>query len=246
MIVHASLSRLGWVVGGAQAVVEALLDTAGPAGTIVMPAQTGMSDPSTWEDPPVPESWWQTIRDHWPAFDPWLTPLRAMGAVADCLRRCPGVRHSGHPTNGFIGLGPRADWILGEHPLEHSLGGRSPLGRLYQDDARVVLIGVDHANNTSLHLAEEHADFPGKRLIPVGAPMRVDDQRRWVAYRDLSYDSDDFAELGNAFVVAGGVEGRATVGSGEIITCSMRSIVDFGAEWLALHRRSDPGTTPPP
>src|SRR3979411_1950686 len=56
VIVHSSLSRLGWVVGGAQSVVMALVDVVGVEGTIVMPAQTGVSDPAKWRNPPVPQA----------------------------------------------------------------------------------------------------------------------------------------------------------------------------------------------
>ena len=69
--VHSSLSRLGWVAGGAQAVVGALLQAVGPAGTLLMPAHSGqLSEPANWRQPPVPETWWPEIRAALPAFDP--------------------------------------------------------------------------------------------------------------------------------------------------------------------------------
>ena len=75
VIVHVAMSRLGWVAGGARAVVDALLGVAGDAGTLVMPTHTNdLSEPALWRNPPVPESWWQIIRDEAPAFDPQLTP----------------------------------------------------------------------------------------------------------------------------------------------------------------------------
>jgi aminoglycoside 3-N-acetyltransferase len=236
VIVHSSLSRLGWVVGGAQSVVVGLLAAAGDGGTIVMPAQTGISDPSTWQNPPVPEAWWPTIRASWPAFDPNLTPLRAMGAVVECFRRLPEVRYSGHPSTGFIGRGPQAATLLAEHPLEDSFGERSPLGRLYEADARIVLIGIDHGNNTSLHLAEHRAAYPGKPTKTDGAPLIVDGERRWVSYTDLDHDADDFADLGRAFVAAGGIEHRAPLGLGEVAACRMREIVEFGTSWIGETR----------
>ena len=81
LLVHTSLSALGWVCGGAQTVVEALLDALGPDGTLVVPTHTnGNSDPAQWQAPPVPESWWQVIRDETPAFDPAITPSRGARA----------------------------------------------------------------------------------------------------------------------------------------------------------------------
>src|SRR5215216_7553101 len=63
LLVHSSLSSLGWVCGGAQAVVEALLDALGPDGTLVVPTHTGgNSEPSQWQHQPVPEDWWPVIR----------------------------------------------------------------------------------------------------------------------------------------------------------------------------------------
>ena len=135
-----------------------------------MPAHTGVSDPSRWQNPPVPEEWWPIIREEWPAFDPSLTPTRAMGAVAECFRRLPDVLHSGHPAVPVIARGPLAATITASHPLEQSLGDESPIGRLYDLDARIVLIGVGHDNNTSLHLCEHRAEWPTKATRADGAP----------------------------------------------------------------------------
>ncbi len=71
VMVHSSLSRLGWVAGGAQAVVMALMDALGPTGTLVMPTHSGhLTDPARWERPPVPAEWWPLIRGETPAYDP--------------------------------------------------------------------------------------------------------------------------------------------------------------------------------
>ena len=117
--------------------------------------------------------------------------------------------------------------------MEHSFDDASPLGRLYDVDARVVLIGVGHANNTSLHLAEHRADHPTKRTKTEGAPLMIDGARRWVTYTDLDHDDTDFVELADAFVAAGGLERRSTIGLAEIVTCSVREIVDFGTAWIS-------------
>ncbi len=109
VLVHSSLSAMGWVCGGAVAVVTALQKVLGSTGTLVMPAHSsGLSEPSKWESPPVPESWWPVIRENMPAYDPVLTPTRAMGVIAETFRKQRGVLRSSHPLDSFCACGPQA------------------------------------------------------------------------------------------------------------------------------------------
>ena len=106
VIVHSSLSAIGWVSGGSVAVVQALLDVLTPAGTLVMPTHTGdLSDPSFWQNPPVPESWWSIIRDTMPAFEPAVTPTRGMGRIVETFRTWPGVRRRLASAGVVCGVG---------------------------------------------------------------------------------------------------------------------------------------------
>lgn len=236
MIVHSSLSRLGWVAGGAQAVVDALLHTIGEGGTLVMPTHSGgLSDPAVWRNPPVPESWWQLIRDETPPYDRRLTPTRQMGAIVECFRHYPGVRRSDHPQVSFAALGPNAGRVTDHHSLEHPLGEGSPLARLYDLGASILLLGVGHDNNTALHLAEYRADYPGKEWTAQGAPVTIDGERRWVSFEDLEGDDSDFVEIGAAFA-ASGAERAGPVGSGTARLMGIRDLVDFGAAWMTEHR----------
>jgi aminoglycoside 3-N-acetyltransferase len=86
LICHSSLASLGWVCGGAVAVIQAL-ETAlgGPrTGTLVMPPISAeLSEPSLWSQPPVPPAWWQPIRDEMPPFAPDLTPVRGTGQITE-------------------------------------------------------------------------------------------------------------------------------------------------------------------
>lgn len=236
VIVHSSMSRLGWIAGGAQSVVEALLETVGRQGTIVMPTQSGqLTDPAGWGDPPIPAGWVDAARDGLPAFDPHLTPTRGMGAVVECFRHHPDTIRSPHPLVSFAANGPRAREVVGIHPLAPETGQSSPLGRLDEFDALVLLLGVTHANNTSLHLAEERATWVGKRSRPHGAPMLVDGVRRWVEWDDLDGTDEDFEALGEAFAASGG-ERTGPVGAGVGRLFRQRAVVDFAVDWMTANR----------
>jgi aminoglycoside 3-N-acetyltransferase len=109
LLVHASLSALGWVSGGAAGVVLALIDVLGADGTLSVPTVTADNrDPSRWTDPVVPPSWWPAIRRSLPPFDPEVTPSSQMGAVAEQVRLWPGALRSGHPQTSFAADGPSA------------------------------------------------------------------------------------------------------------------------------------------
>ena len=193
VLVHSSLSALGWVAGAEQAVVEALRRWVGPEGTLVVPAHSGtFTDPARWGNPPVPRDWWQVLYDHMPAFDPATSPTRGMGAIAECVRHLPGARRSSHPHVSFAAVGPNAEAITRSHPLADGLGDQSPLAVLYDLDAWVLLLGVGHANNTSLHLAEYRCGGLGVERVEQGSPVLVDGERRWVTYSELDGSTDDF------------------------------------------------------
>jgi aminoglycoside 3-N-acetyltransferase len=237
VLVHLAMSQLGWIAGGAQAVILALLAAVGDAGTIMMPANSSHNtDPSDWQHPPVPEPWWQTIRDHTPAYDPLTTPTRGMGVVAELFRTWPGAIRSAHPAFSLAALGPQAAYLLADHALEEDIGDRSPLGKLYELDGHVLLLGVDHRNNTSLHLAEFRAHYPGKRTLRTGSAMLVEGQRRWVSYEILDTDTADFGEIGDAFDGAHPAAVRQR-SNPAVRFFRQRHLVDFAIAWIEQHRK---------
>jgi aminoglycoside 3-N-acetyltransferase len=242
LLVHSSARSLGFVVGGAQAVVQALLDVLGPDGTLVVPAHTSQnSDPARWSNPPVPASWWLAIRDQAPGFDPARTPSQWMGIIAETTRTWPGALRSNHPQVSFAALGRLAAEITGTHQLDDALGEHSPLGAVYRLGGKVLLLGCGYDSNTSLHLAEWRQESP--RGIQ-GASVRLPDgSSQWVTWTDVLDSTDDFEELGDDFEA--GFEGTAGPAAGLSVgrvakaparLMPQRALVDFAQTWMATHR----------
>ncbi len=236
-LVHSSLSALGYVVGSAHAVVEAMLAAFGDSGTIMMPTFSGdLSDPGKWENPPVPELWWPVLREHMPAFDPLRTGTREMGRINELFRHYPNVRRGYHPQVSFAAIGPNTDVLLDHHDLASHLGELSPLARLYDLDGWILMCGTGHANNTSLHLSEHRSTPASARRKVESAPIFRNGERQWVTYETLDTDDDDFAEIGAAFAASTGLEKVGPLGSGKGRLIPMRALVDFGAAWMDAHR----------
>ncbi|WP_042350154.1 AAC(3) family N-acetyltransferase [Bacillus massiliogorillae] len=230
IIVHSSLKSLGWVCGGPIAVVEALMEVVGEEGTIVMPTHSSdLSEPSYWDNPPVPEEWWETIRAEMPPFDPQTTPTLAMGKIVECFRTYEGVVRSYHPTCSFAAWGKHSHYITSEHSLAFSLCEESPLQKLYNLNASILLIGVGYDNNTSLHLAECFAD--SCYSCQQGSPIIENNVRVWKEYEDFIYDVEPFNEIGSEFEKNYPVS-IGKVGMAECRLIPQKPLVDFATKWL--------------
>ncbi|MET8309427.1 AAC(3) family N-acetyltransferase [Micromonospora sp. NPDC005173] len=235
LLVHAALRPLGFVCGGPQAVVLALRDALGPDGTLVVPTHTpDNSDPAQWRNPPVPADWWPLIRAEMPGFDPAVTPSRYMGVLAETVRGWPGALRSSHPQVSFAALGPAAEQVMAGHDRADMLGEGSPLARLHDLDADVLLLGVDHGVNTSMHLAEYRRPSPPRERLG-GAVRTADGGREWVWWQDVRLDETDFGALGRDLEATGAVRiGPVGTGTGRLMR--QRAAVDFAVHWLARNR----------
>lgn len=235
VIVHTSLRSLGWVVGGAQAVLEALRDAVGPEGTLVMPTQSWqLCDPAFLND--TPPEWWPTIRENQPFYDSATTPSQTMGIVAELFRTTPGAHRSPHPHRSLTAVGPDAERLTARHPLDSPAGEESPLGALVESEAWVLLLGVTAAKATVLHLAEHRATYPGKAMIANGVAMAVDGQREWVTWEELDVHDHDFVEVADAFAADAGLVRTHRVGEATAQLLPARPLVEYAAEWFSRNR----------
>ncbi|GGE47410.1 AAC(3) family N-acetyltransferase [Pullulanibacillus camelliae] len=229
VIVHSSLKSIGWICGGEVAVVQALLDVLTEKGTLVMPTHSAnLSDPKHWENPAVPEQWQRTIKEEMPAYDPKVTPTFFMGRIVEVFRCFPGVIRSDHPTESFAAWGHRKSEIIAHHSLDFGLGEASPLARLYDLEAKVLLIGVGYENNTSMHLAEYRA---GGTITENASPIFINDQREWTTYKDLDYQDEYFEEIGARFEKKHPVN-NGKIGQAHAKLIDQRALVDFTTEWF--------------
>lgn len=237
LLVHASLSALGWVCGGPVAVVDALRDVLTEEGTLVMPTHSpGNMEPSNMQAPPVPEEWYDTVRAQMPPYRRELTPTQGMGAIPECFRSYSDVQRSSHPQHSFAAWGADAEFVVAEHALEGSLGEESPLARVYDLDGDVLLLGTDHARNTSLHLAEYRTELD-LGTTETGSAVLRDGERQWIHFEELAIDDGDFAECGAAFDAAHPEKlTTGTVGVGDAKVVSQRALVDFAVDWFEDNR----------
>lgn len=145
ILVHSSLSSLGWVEGGAEAVVESLVGAVGEGGTVLFPTLTGRP-----EDSPANP----------PEFDAKLSRCWT-GAIPEVSRLRPDAIRSLHPTHSVAAIGRLAEWFTSGHELARTpCGFGSPYDKLAAIGGKIVLVGVTQSSNTSFHMAEEIAGVP--------------------------------------------------------------------------------------
>jgi aminoglycoside N3'-acetyltransferase len=201
LLVHTAFSRVRPVEGGPEGLIAALRSAIGDEGTLVMPS---MSDDD----------------DH--VFDAGSTPCPGMGVVADTFWRLAGVCRSDSP-HSFAAAGPRAAHITSPHPIDVPHGLDSPVGRVYELDGQVLLLGVGHDGNTTVHLAEELAGV--RYRIPKYVTVRDNGRARRRSYAEVDHCCQKFALL-DEWLDAEGRQRRGPVGHADARLARSRHIVD--------------------
>ena len=227
---HSSLSSFGYVLGGAQTIVSALLDILGPKGTLVMPAfSPQISDPESWDEINLPSSDLERARMEVPLFDERTTPT-TMGIISEVFRNWPGTLRSPHPQVSVCANGLKAEYIVFPHELEWGEGRGSPFERLYLLDAKILTLGVGFNRITLLHYAESLIATGRRKTRKI--PISNNGSRSWLTVQDVGDDLDThFPIIGKRFITEGKVS-RIQVGSALCILMSSKELVDFAVNYF--------------
>lgn len=145
VLVHSSLSSLGYVEGGAAAVIEAIRTVLGDEGTLIVPTLTGKREDSA-DNPPV--------------FDVAHTKSWT-GIIAETVRQMEGTTRSYHPTHSAAAIGKNAiDILQGHEKSKTPCDEASPYYKNAKLGGKILLIGVDQESNTTIHTCEELSAVP--------------------------------------------------------------------------------------
>jgi aminoglycoside 3-N-acetyltransferase len=173
VIAHASLRAFGDVVGGADTVLRALLDS---VWALVMPTFTYTTMITPQVGPPNNGIEYGAEQDLNRMAEPYHRDMpadRQMGIIPETLRRHPRAKRSIHPIQSFAGI--YAEKFLVAQTLQNPLG---PIEALVEAEGWVLLLGVDHTVNTSIHYAEKLA---GRKQFT-----------RWAAFQDRIVECPGF------------------------------------------------------
>lgn len=135
--VHSSLRNIGRTPDGPDTVINAILSVLGKSGTLAVPAHS-MNYPGCVDEP----------------FDRKNSPGFQLGIIAETVRKRAGAARSGHPTHSTAALGYKAHYLTDTHCLHDPFDKDSPMYRMYESNAKVLLLGVNHNRNSAIHLAD--------------------------------------------------------------------------------------------
>lgn len=240
---HARISSLGWVVGGSETVVRAILDALGRQGTLM--AYAGWED-DPWNLAEWPEEWQQAYLAELPPFDPELSEAdHEMGRLPERIRTWPDARASTGHVMRMVAIGSQAEWLTRDQSWDYPQGPGSPLAKLVEAGGQVLMLGAPLETLTILHHAEALVDSPEKRFVSYRIPLREGNEVVWKEVRDhdtsdrgafpyerfVAQGRDAFDLIGAEAIDAGcGKRGR--VGDADCHLFEAEALVSFAVAWM--------------
>jgi aminoglycoside 3-N-acetyltransferase len=235
------MSALGWVVGGSEAVVRALLDALGPEGTLAayVSWQEHVYQATDW-----PAEHREAYAAAPPVFDPATGEAsRDHGRIPERVRTWPGAVRSAHPEASVVAVGARAAWLAEPHPHDDAYGAGTPFARLVEAEGQVLMLGAPLDTISLLHHAEAIARVPEKRRITYEIPVLEDGRVVLRTYDDIETSEgafhykrlglceDSFAVIGRE-ALAAGIGVRGLVGHGESHLLPAPELTAFAVAWM--------------
>jgi aminoglycoside 3-N-acetyltransferase len=207
LLVHTSFSKVKPVEDGSMGLISALLSVLGTNGTLVMPSMS-------YDD------------DH--PFDKRTSPCLEMGIAAETFWRLPGVLRS-DSNHAFAAIGLLAGRITAPHSMDIPHGLDSPVGRVYELDGQVLLLGVGQDTNTTIHLCENMAGVRYRcdkhiTILKEGKPTRFE-------YREIDHCCQNFSFV-DGWLNNRGLQNHGRVGNAEARLIRSHDIVNIVTEYL--------------
>ena len=193
--VQAALNSFGYVVGGSQAIIEALMEVVGYEGTILMPTFTqNIIDPASLSNTRIEREDWNLIRDNMLPYDKKLSTPFHMGEVSVQFIKNDAVLRSAHPNFSFAAWGKYAKILCEKHALHFGLSQESPLGKLFDMNGFILLLGIPMESCFAMYFAQyDNAKIPLKIL---SSPVNSRSFTVWKDMIDLDFNNDGFKEVG--------------------------------------------------
>jgi aminoglycoside 3-N-acetyltransferase len=245
LMLHASLSSIGFVIGGPDSVVLALQEVLGADGTLIAFASWDHAPPDDDSD------WSEAAREAYlrdpPAFDVLVSAsARYVGRLPERIRTWPGAIRSTHPEASFVALGGSARWLTEDQPTNHPYGAGSPLDKVLEAKGSILMLGAPLETITMLHHAEELSHVPNKKSVHYSAPVRTPGGIEWLEVHDINTsmgafpyepvvgDRDSFEVIAEEALRAGiGHERR--IGESRSVLFPAEQLVSFAVAWMEAH-----------
>lgn len=143
VLVHAAMSKIGFVDGGPKTIVDALLEVVGSSGHILMPNSPNAR---------FQLDYIQEIT----SFDV-VKDKSKLGAISEHFRLRDNAFRSWHPTEPVSCIGPDAEYFVGSHFNQVTpYNENSPFYRVAEREGKILMIGVTLDNaGTNLHTLED-------------------------------------------------------------------------------------------
>lgn len=232
LLVHASVSKCGYIEGGANSLIQTILEVIGPNGTALF---TTFTNPYIMLGGVLNRSW------NYRPFDPEdLSQIHTGETGRALLRDFPDAIRSIHITHSWAGLGNKARACLDVHGAYDCPAGRnSPMGKALDMGGKILYFGTGIAPTTFLHYLEDASNMPYLDTAvcrvknPDGRLKTISIEKHLPGHRDF-YRSD--AENCKFFrqAIASGLEIRSVgLGMGKLQLIDLRQLYEIGMRLLA-------------